>query len=257
MAQKGGTIAASWSVTGNTGTTDYLEIEVCDSNDNCEITRENRSVIAMSLDGQTETVHGVTYTFNMYMCNVAGCDVSNKAGPESATADNKVDGGVTATSMGISNGDNAWTVTWDVDGDQSDVAGWMVCYNRGGWSVAGDMPSDCVDAGMSTTADVSNTGLPAATYFFTAVPYDDKGNMETAMPGTDILLAGEIDDCVVTADEDCDEGTVDGADDSAESGEVPAWTWGVIIGLVVIAFVVGAFILSRGGDGEGGEDWDY
>ena len=45
--------------------------------------------------------------------------------------------------------------------------------------------------------------------------------------------------------------------DGADSGEVPTWTWGVIIGLVVVAFVVGAFILSRGGDGDDGKDWDY
>ena len=76
----------------------------------------------------------------------------------------------------------------DVDGDLSDVDGWMVCYNRGGWSVAGDMPCDCVDAGMQPQR-MSNTEQLGATYFFTAVPYDDKGNMEIAMPGTDILLA--------------------------------------------------------------------
>ena len=40
-------------------------------------------------------------------------------------------------------------------------------------------------------------------------------------------------------------------------GAVPSWTWGVIIGIVVVAFVAGAFILSRGGDGEDGKDWDY
>ena len=50
---------------------------------------------------------------------------------------------------------------------------------------------------------------------------------------------------------------IGGTGDGADSGEVPTWTWGVIIGLVVVAFVVGAFILSRGGDGDDGKDWDY
>ena len=31
IAQKGGTIAASWSIMGNTGPTDYLTMEICDS----------------------------------------------------------------------------------------------------------------------------------------------------------------------------------------------------------------------------------
>ncbi|MEZ8032073.1 MAG: hypothetical protein QMC44_00305, partial [Candidatus Poseidoniaceae archaeon] len=41
------------------------------------------------------------------------------------------------------------------------------------------------------------------------------------------------------------------------SSGVPTWTWGVIGGVVVIAFIAGAFILSRGGSGDEGKDWDY
>ena len=45
--------------------------------------------------------------------------------------------------------------------------------------------------------------------------------------------------------------------DETSSGELPGWTWGAIGGVVVIAFIAGAFILSRGGgDGED-KDWDY
>jgi hypothetical protein len=54
--------------------------------------------------------------------------------------------------------------------------------------------------------------------------------------------------------EGCDEKL---GDDTQGDAGVPTWTWGVIIGLVVVAFVVGAFILSRGGEGEEGKDWDY
>ena len=64
------------------------------------------------------------------------------------------------------------------------------------------------------------------------------------------------DPCEVNPDsEEC--AAIGGTSDGADSGEVPTWTWGVIIGLVVVAFVVGAFILSRGGDGDDGKDWDY
>ena len=263
IAQKGGTIAASWSIMGNTAPGDFLTMEICDSSGDCTTTQENKSMVAHTLNGQTDTMHGETYTYTLWLCNIAGCNENQYAGPESATADNKVDGTVTATNMGVSNkaGADAWTVTWDVDGDASDVEGWMVCYNLGGWSVAGDMPSTCEDAGSSNTVDIAHGGA-SGTYHFTAVAYDDKGNMDTALAGTDILLQvadaqGCEDSDYAAANPDlCDQGTV-GDSDSAESGEVPTWTWGVIIGLVVVAFVVGAFILSRGGDGEGGEDWDY
>ena len=263
IAQKGGTIAASWSIMGNTAPGDYLSMEICDSSGDCTTTQENKSMVAHTLNGQTDTTHGETYTYTLWLCNIAGCNENQYAGPESATADNKVDGAVTATNMGVSNkaGADAWTVTWDVDGDASDVEGWMVCYNLGGWSVAGDMPSTCEDAGAANTVDIAHGGA-SGTYHFTAVAYDDKGNMDTALAGTDILLQvadaeGCEDSDYAAANPDlCDQGTV-GESDSAESGEVPTWTWGVIIGLVVVAFVVGAFILSRGGDGEGGEDWDY
>ena len=129
------------------------------------------------------------------------------------------------------------------------------------WSSSGEMPTSiCVDAGDATSVDVPHPGgTGTKTYYFSAVPYDDKMNMENAMPGTDTVLthANTITDpCVVDPDgEDC--AAIGDSGDSADSGEVPTWTWGVIIGLVVVAFVVGAFILSRGGDGEDGKDWDY
>ena len=52
-----------------------------------------------------------------------------------------------------------------------------------------------------------------------------------------------------------DDGTTIIGDDV--EGGVPTWTWGVIGGVVVVAFIVGAFILSRGGEGDEGKDWDY
>ena len=55
-------------------------------------------------------------------------------------------------------------------------------------------------------------------------------------------------------DNDDDGTTVIG--DDVES-DVPTWTWGLIGGIVVVAFIAGAFILSRGGDGDEGKDWDY
>ena len=53
------------------------------------------------------------------------------------------------------------------------------------------------------------------------------------------------------------DGTTTTDSEEASSG-VPTWTWGVIGAVVVVAFIVGAFILSRGeGDGDDDKEWDY
>ena len=265
VASKGGTISASWSYTGNTVPGfDWLEMQICDSAGNCATTQENTTMVGHSLNGQTDTVHGETYTYTLSVCNPGGCNPTVATG--SATADKEVDGGATATSMTVANqGASAWTVSWTVDGDDSDVEGWMVCLSNSVWTTAGAMPSganDCTDAGDATSVDIPHRG-ESGVYHFAAVPYDDKGNMDNALPGTDIQLT--VDN---TNADPCDDATYKEANpdecsnigdsgDGADSGEVPTWTWGVIIGLVVVAFVVGAFILSRGGDDDEGKDWDY
>ena len=261
VATKGGTITASWSYSGNTVPgADWLAMEICDSADVCTSTQENTTLVAHSMNGQTDTVHGETYTYTLQVCNLGGCNPT--IATASATADKMVDGDASATGMTVANkaGANAWTVSWTADGDTSDVAGWMVCWTDYSWSTSGEMPDSCADAGDATSTDINHPGgTGTKTYYFTAVPYDDKGNMNNALPGTDILLTHETtvtDPCEENPDSDeC--AAIGGTGDGADSGEVPTWTWGVIIGLVVVAFVVGAFILSRGGDGDDGKDWDY
>ena len=258
-ATKGGDITATWSYAGTTVPGfDWLSMKICDSEGVCDTTQENTTKVSHSLSGQTETTHGLTYTFTLEVCNGGGCnDISTS---DSATADKMVDGDAVAEDMTVANKDgaDAWTVSWTVGGtDSSDVAGWEVCWTDYSWSMSGDMPTTCVDAGDATTTDVNHPGGSGMKhYYFTAVPYDDKLNMDNAVPGTDIMLehATAIDPCVEdpTA-EDCE----DISEDSTESGTVPTWTWGVIIGLVVVAFVAGAFILSRGGEGKDDKDWDY
>ena len=53
------------------------------------------------------------------------------------------------------------------------------------------------------------------------------------------------------------ESTIQQTESDASSG-VPVWTWGVIGVVVVAAFVVGAFILSRGeSEDDDDKEWDY
>ena len=263
-ASKGGDVTATWDYEGNVAGT-WLQLEICsDDGEDCDSTKYDTNTTMVKLSGQTVTTHGVTYTFKAEICNGANGGTCHASfGTDSATADKMVDPTATATAMTVANkeGANAWTVSWTVDGDASDVAGWMVCRTDYSWMTSGEMPDNCMDAGDATTVDINHPGGQAGskTYFFAAVPYDDKGNMDNAMPGTDIILTIEntvTDPCVEdpTGDE-C--AAIGDTGDDAESGEVPTWTWGVIIGLIVVAFVVGAFILSRGGDGDEGKDWDY
>ena len=260
VATAGGQITATWSYSGTTVTGfDWLSMEICDS-EGCDTTQENTTMVAHSMSGQTDTVHGETYTYTLQVCNTGGCNPTIATG--SATADKSVDGDASATAMTVANKDSgdAWTVSWTADGDTSDVAGWKVCWTDYSWTTSGEMPTTCADAGDSTSTDINHPGgTGTKAYYFTAVPYDDKGNMDNALPGTDTLLEHSTtveDPCETNPDsEEC--AAIGDSGDSAESGEVPTWTWGVIIGLVVVAFVVGAFILSRGGDGDDGKDWDY
>lgn len=259
VATKGGDISATWTYVGNTVPGfDWLELQICDSSNDCDTTKENTTLVGHSMSGQTDTVHGETYTYTLSVCNVGGCHPT--IATESATADKEVDGDASATAMTVSNkaDSNAWTVSWTESGDTSDVTGWMVCYTDYSWTTSGEMPSTCADAEDSTSVDINHPGgIGTKTYYFTAVPYDDKNNMDNSVPGTDIILVNENnqeDPCEVDPDgADC---TVGEAGDDAE-GSIPAGAWGAIIGLVVVAFVVGAFILSRGGDDDEGKDWDY
>ena len=85
---------------------------------------------------------------------------------------------------------------------------------------------------------------------FGIVPHDAVMNIAYG-PSTDTILYDRAQDTT-----NPDDGTT--TTDSEASSGVPTWTWGVIGAVVVVAFIVGAFILSRG-DGEGDDDkeWDY
>jgi len=260
-ASKGGHIDATWGYTGTlVSTIDYLKITVCDSAGNCDDKGTGTTdTVSLRLDGQTETTHGETYTVTLEICHQIAQHICNPVKAiESATADSGVDGDATADALTISNkDDNTWTVSWTVDGDASDVDHWMVCFGDASWSVAGNMPSsNCVDAAAgATTADVGKPGADGM-YHFTAVGVDAMGNYNNDVALNSMILerdSTDPDPCdTLLPLEECED---IGSAGSAEG--VPGWTWGVIIGLVVVAFVVGAFILSRGGEGDEGKDWDY
>jgi len=255
-ALKSGAIGVTWDITGTQLPTDSIVIEICEGSADCEtpfettVADEDRAFTY----GGASTTHGTTYHVSVAVCNNEGC---SSEGTGSVVADKEVDGDVMATNLNIvQDGDN-WVVTWDIEGSTADVAMWHVCYQRGESFTAAEMPSECPDSVMGADATTLSIAMPTAagsfTYYFTAVPMDALGNMDAQGQMNSIDYFREAD----SGNQDDNNGTIGNTGDEASSS-VPTWAWGAIGGVVVVAFVVGAFILSRG-DGEGGDDkdWDY
>ncbi|MBL6806728.1 MAG: hypothetical protein ISQ54_04615 [Candidatus Poseidonia sp.] len=255
-ALKGGAIGVTWGITGTLLSSDNIVVTICDGQEDCAepftqtVADEDRSY---SYSG-TNTVHGTVYHVSVAVCNEEGCSTAGKG---TVTADKQVDGGVAATALTVQEDGENWIISWDVTGDTSDVAMWHVCYNRGESFTAAEMPASCPDSVMGADANTMTIAQPTAAgtfeYYFTAVPMDALGNMDAADSMNSITYNRAADNS-----NDGDGTNTIGDDGDDASSSVPTWTWGLIGGVVIVAFIAGAFILSRG-DGEGGEgkDWDY
>ena len=250
-AAKAGAIQINWGVEGTMLIGDTLVVTICET----VVGEDCTSAFEVSLGaGNTSytyagqnTVHGVNYTVSVAVCNEVGC--STPVGAGYVVSDKKVDGGAMATNLTITNG-TTWTVSWNATGDQSDVASWNVCHKRGTFTAAQIDDTTCVNV-VGTTVELDTTKWKAGTYtaYVSAMPVDALGNSESA-------------GAMNSADFQRDADTTNSEDGVVVVGEevksgVPTWTWGVIGGVVVIAFIAGAFILSRGGAGDEGKDWDY
>ncbi|MDA8690024.1 hypothetical protein N9M86_02935 [Euryarchaeota archaeon] len=247
-AAKGGAIQINWDVDGTMLAGDSIDVTVCETVD-CVTAFEislGAGNTSYPYSGQS-TTHGVEYTVTVAVCNEVGC--SSPVGTGTVVADSAVDGDASATDLTIAAAENTWTVSWTPAGAQNDVASWKVCYQRGTFDAA-NMPETCLDAtGTTLDVDISTWSAGTYTYHFTAVPVDALGNSMAAasMNSIDYQRDGDT--------SNTDDGTTVIGEDV--EGGVPTWTWGVIGGVVVVAFIVGAFILSRGGEGDEGKDWDY
>ena len=254
-ATRGGAIAMTWDITGTLLNSDSIVVSICAAEADCDdafeatVADEDRTYTYSG----SQTTHGETYHLEVAVCNEQGCSTPGIA---SVVADKQVDGDVSATNLAVAAQDGQWVITWEVTGDASDVAMWHVCYSTEDFTV-GEMPTPCPDAAMGGDATTVSIDMPSIRtgqeYFFTAVPMDDLGNMDAAASMNSIIDTRVADN----SNTDDGNGTIGDTGDDA-STSVPTWTWGLIGGVVIVAFIAGAFILSRG-DGEGGEgkDWDY
>ena len=195
--------------------------------------------------------HATVYDVTAALCNEYSCGPSVSV---SATSDSEV-ASVTANDVTISESGENWVVAWTASSDDSDVAGWYVCYNRGEFT-ATEMKV-MIDAGAckmvmdGTEATIAKyTTVETTQVHFGIVPHDAVMNIAYGA-STDSILYDRAQDTT-----NPDDGTT--TTDSEASSGVPTWTWGVIGAVVVVAFIVGAFILSRGeGEGDDDKEWDY
>ena len=254
-ATRGGAIAMTWDITGTLLNSDNIVVSICAVDADCEDAFEATvaDVDRTYTYSGSQTTHGVTYHLEVAVCNEQGCSTP---GISSVVADKQVDGDVSASNLAVGAENGQWVVSWEVTGDASDVAMWHVCWSTEDFTI-GEMPTPCPDAAMGGDATTVSIDMPSIRngqeYFFTAVPMDALGNMDAAASMNSIIDTRVTD----TTNTDDGSGTIGDTGDDASSS-VPTWTWGLIGGVVVVAFIAGAFILSRG-DGEGGEgkDWDY
>ena len=256
-AGTGGSIIVSWNLTGTPLAGDKVSVS---------ITGEDGVSFDLDLDRLTTTYtypgsstnHGETYTVEVAVCNNDGL-CSTPIGTGTVVADKEVTG-ATATDVTVTTdyANKKYIVNWKIDGDLTDVKHWMVCHDRNEFTAV-EMPTgnNCVKTTdeNALTADVampvdSNGNLLAGTYtkYFNVVPVDNVDN---------VYYAGWSADASYNQDASVDVDNNNTDSDDTSSGELPGWTWGAIGGVVVVAFIAGAFILSRGGgDGED-KDWDY
>ena len=251
-ASMGGGISISWAIDGTMLADDRVVVSICDNEPSCSTPDESSygdTVNSMLYSGQN-TVHGNTYYVEASVCDGALC--SNVASA-TVVADKEV-AAVTATGVSITESGETWVLSWNASSEDSDIASWLVCYLKASFvaSEMSDLVGTTACVATDSTSVTINKYTTSGTYdvHFAIAPVDVVGNIAPTA-SSDFIEYSRTDDN--TNPDDGSQTT-----DSEASSGVPAWTWGVIGLVVVVAFVAGAFILSRGDDGDDeGKDWDY
>ena len=252
-AEYNGGISMNWGTTGTMLSDEKFSISVANDADSDVFEIDLASDQFMYT--YSDTAHGVSYTIDIAVCNNDGL-CSTPVGTATVVADKEVDGGAAATAVTVTEAGDKWTLSWETTGDLADVAVWHVCSQNRESFTAAEMPTNCVptaDADTLTADVMMGTSPGQYTVYFVVVPVDALGNKAYAASnsesGADASYFKE------NAGGTTDTNSTDV--DDKESGELPGWTWGAIGGVVVVAFIAGAFILSRGGNEGEDKDWDY
>jgi hypothetical protein len=194
--------------------------------------------------------HGQLFEGTVSVYNVNG--INANVGTFSITADAEVSPLPSTTFGAVDNGSSAWTFNIATT-DAGDATKLHVCWKDSTYEASQLTPGDlsCQDMLIAdASVDINKPSVTSETvYHFSIFAEDSSGNVVALSDTTTQTRYGELDDPGAGS------GTLD--DDKSGTTGVPTWTWGVIIGIVVVAFGIGAFILSRGGEGGEGKEWDY
>ena len=232
---------------------EQVVITICEDTSDCatpERVYQRADTDTRSVTYQSGT-HAQTYVVSAQLCNDYACGASNSV---TVISDSEV-ASVTATNVTIVESGENWVVNWGEDYVDEDVAGWYVCHKRGEFTdsemkVLIDNNACTMVMGAKEATIPKYTTTETVEVFFGIVPHDAVMNIAYA-GSTDSILYDRAQD--VTNPDDGSTTT-----DSDASSGVPTWTWGVIGAVVVVAFVVGAFILSRGeSEDDDDKEWDY
>lgn len=242
VSQAGGSVVISWAADGVMVEGDSFEVCI----DACaNPVLLDRAVTTYTMAG---AVHGQSYDFTVKVVNSAGANAV--FGSTTIVADTQVDPASAADALSFTASGDDLVVSWTA-GDATDVVAWKVCWDDATFDAnamaLGTMTcEETTDATTSFT--IAKSSSPGDHVVHVAVgAIDSVGNAESngAMNS----------ETYTVVDDTGGSGTTIG--DNPESEGVPGWAWGAIIGIVVVAFVVGAFILSRGNEGDEGKEWDY
>ena len=244
----GGLIAVQWTL--ENGGADLLsgdQIQIC------SVTSGDETCTNVASDATQHLLtgtHGQVFDVTVSVANVNGANAN--VGTFSATADAEVSPAPTTTFGSIANGSTAWTFTITT-AEAGDATKLHVCWKDSTYEASQLTPDDLSCQSMDiadASVDITKPAVTSETvYHFSIFAEDSSGNVVALSDTTTQTRYGELDDPGAGT------GTLD--DDKSGTTGVPTWTWGVIIGIVVVAFGIGAFILSRGGEGGEGKEWDY
>jgi len=195
-------------------------------------------------NGNTDVVTGAKLTGG-HMDTTVTADGSVSPAPTLSNAAATV----TSTNDGL-------TFTWDATGTD-DVASWVVCWagtqdivNNDFSSLLGNSCAETEDTTTSITVTEQDMcgGACNAEMYFGIAGEDAVGNV--ADPGVDMYA--DMKDGLE------EPGVIDTTDPGGEDEGMPSSAIYAIIGLVVLAVIGGAFILTRGAEADGEDkEWDY
>ena len=204
--------------------------------------------------------HGETYTVLVQTENGNGPDKTGGAKSVTIMADGAVTPAPTIDANDPTVEDNGLTFTWTAT-NTDDVEQWMVCWAASQVVVQDSFSSlvgnscaetDDTTASLTVTEQDMCTGDCNTNMCFAIGAMDATGNGYSPSEGTDHLMTVDYTSGIA------DPGVIDGGSDPAGGDEgMPSTAIAAIIVLVVVAVIGGAFILTRGAEGDGEDkEWD-